>query len=124
MGLPVHYRTLPGTTVFRVNSVTFHPAPLWSSPYLLELGAFDAINKRRLDFQSEHIPLPHVQVARACMYAVKLGFQLEEEVIVFVQNYCADTSRYAQVLQSLEAYCPAPYLVGAKSVLSSICSSN
>lgn len=120
MELPVTFETLPGTTVFRLNSIVFQPQPLWTEASLLDLGCIEAISKKVVDFQSALIPLPCVQVARALIYSAKLEFRLDSKIIAFIQSVCSDQAIVDQVKQGLASYCTGTVLSDAFHLFDSI----
>jgi hypothetical protein len=118
--LPIHFRMLPKTTVFRINSIIFYPAQFWTQPDLYEHGCIDAISRRAIDFQSSIIPLPMIQVARAVIYATKLAFDIETDVLDFIKTVCDNTKNIEKVMEGIDLYGAGRLKAEAKALLQSI----
>ncbi|MFZ1029974.1 MAG: hypothetical protein WAN66_27530 [Limnoraphis robusta] len=104
--LPILFETLPKTTVFRINSIVFKPQQLWQEPQIIDFGCFSALENKILDFQSNIIPFPEIQVARALIYSIKLQLQISIEVIDFIKNICHTEDSVFRVRQGLALNCP------------------
>ncbi|UBF30649.1 hypothetical protein K9N68_36400 (plasmid) [Kovacikia minuta CCNUW1] len=107
---PTTFEGLPGTTVFRINSIIFKPKQLWTFPETIELGCIDAINNDVIDFQASIIPFPQIQVSRALIYSVKLKLTLSQEVKTFIKNICDCQSSISLVKKGLQENCPERFL--------------
>jgi hypothetical protein len=92
---PPRFDILPLTTVFRINFVVFGPRQLWSRQQLYQNGFFAALEAGVIDFQYGLRPFPALQVWRAVLYGIKLGFALWEILakIVTPEYSAADSNQ-------------------------------
>jgi hypothetical protein len=118
--LKIDFKTLPSTTVFRMNSIVFYPQEYYSEPTLCDGGAVSAINDKIVDFSSSEVPVPLIQVVRALIYGTKLGFSLAPEVTDFVSDYCSDSDTVGMIRQNLVAVCPDAHLQEANTLLNKL----
>jgi len=113
LNLAVDFKTLPKTTVFRINSVIFQPEQLWLKSEINQAGCVDAISQQVIDFQTSSIPFPCIQCGRAIIYSIKLKFDLALEVKQFIREICLDEKNYLKIREDLEFYCPKEFLEDA-----------
>jgi hypothetical protein len=111
--LPVAYETLPSTADFTFNALVFLPAEFFGRPSVIERGAIEAIQTRVVEFATQDIAMPVVQVARALILAVRMSYRLSDAVMAFITDICSDSASTEQVLRGIETYCPPHLKVAA-----------
>ena len=119
-GLPPEFDTLPKVADFNINAVIFKPFPLWREPRLVDGGCLGACRARTIGFQYDVIPFPLIQVARLAIYAAKLGFTFDSDVVGFIRRFCDTTEAFARVRTGIRDNCPAQTASHALEILQKV----
>ena len=106
LSLPVSFECLLETADFDINAGLYFPAQAEQPSVIIDAGMLDAIRRRRLAFNSHHLPFPTLQCARLLAYRAKLDLDLDPAVRSFMREILMVPTSRKQVVDGLLRHQP------------------